>query len=192
MKNGRWAVAVLGILGAAAAGPAAAQDRGIYLGGSGGFAQYKNSCKRANVPCDDHDTAWRLFGGYQFNRYFSAELGYADLGAATGTGALGTFAVDVRGWDLSALASIPVVGGLSALGRIGMYRARTTVDQVGPGVVTPHAAGTNTGFTYGAGLGYSLWKLGLRAEWQRYENVGNNSIGEDEIDVFSIGALFRF
>lgn len=192
MKNSKPILAILAVLAAAVGSPAAAQDKGIYLGGSGGYAQYKNSCKRANVPCDDHDTAWRLFAGYQFNRNWSAELGYADLGAATGTGALGTFAVDVRGWDLSALVSIPVAGGLSALGRIGMYRARTTVDQVGPGVVTPHAAGTNSGLTYGAGLGYSLWKLGLRAEWQRYENVGNSSIGEDEIDVFSIGALFRF
>jgi opacity protein-like surface antigen len=73
-----------------------------------------------------------------------------------------------------------------------MYRARTTVDQQGPGVVTPHAAGTNSGFTYGAGVGYNLWKLGLRAEWQRYDSVGTGDTGEDTIDVFSVGAIVRF
>ena len=33
MKNGRWLM-VLGLLAAAAAGPAAAQDPGLYVGGS--------------------------------------------------------------------------------------------------------------------------------------------------------------
>lgn len=193
MKNGGWLV-VVGLL-AAAAGPALAQDdRGIYLGGSLGYSQYKDSCKRANVPCDDHDTAWRLFAGYQFSRHWSAELGYADLGAATGgdDGTIGTFRLRVNAWDISAVGSIPVAGGLSVLGRLGIYRARAVLDQQGPAIGSISNGGTNGGLTYGAGLGYTLWKLGLRAEWQRYENVGVSSIGEDEIDVFSLGALIRF
>jgi OOP family OmpA-OmpF porin len=190
MKKSGSMLAILGLL--ALASPAIAQDQGIYLGGSLGYTQYKSSCKRATVPCDDRDDAWRLLAGYQFNRHWSAEVGYGDLGAATGSGANGFFAVKTKAWDLSALASIPVAGGLSALLRLGMYRARTTIDQQGPGVVTPHAAGTNSGFTFGAGVGYNLWKLGLRAEWQRYDGVGTGDIGKDDIDVFSLGALFRF
>jgi len=46
--------------------------------------------------------------------------------------------------------------------------------------------------TYGAGLACNLWRIGLRAEWQRYQNVGTGNTGEDDIDVFSVGALVRF
>jgi OOP family OmpA-OmpF porin len=174
----------------AMAGPAIAQQ-GIVLGGSLGVAQYKDTCKRANVPCDEQDDAWRLFAGYQFSRYWSAELGYADLGAVTGAGAVGSFSLETKGWDLSALGSIPIAGGLSAFGRLGLYRLRTTLDQSGPLFGATHDAITDSGFTYGAGLSYTLWRIGLRAEWQRYQNVGT-SINEEDIDVFSLGAQFRF
>ena len=96
----------------AMAGPAIAQE-GIILGGSLGYAQYKDTCERANVPCDERD------------------------------------------------------------------------DQAGPLFGATHDAITDSGFTYGAGLGYTLWRIGLRAEWQRYQNVGN-SINEEDIDVFSL------
>jgi hypothetical protein len=184
MKKIRSTLMILALL--AVAGPGIAQE-GIYLGGSFGYAKYKDTCDLANVPCDDNDEAWRLFAGYQFSRHWSAELGYTDLGAVTGAGTLGSFSLDTKGWDLSVLGSIPVAGRLSAFGRLGLYRLRTSVDQTGP----LHDAITDSGFTYGAGLGYTLWRIGLRAEWQRYQNVGSN-INEGDIDVFSLGALFRF
>jgi OOP family OmpA-OmpF porin len=203
VKNGRLVMAILGLVAAAAAFPAAAQDdKGLYLGGSFGTSAFKNVCSRAIVPCDDKDQAWRFFGGYQFNRYVAAELGYGDLGAATGNGdvpgtggADGQFKAAVKeAWDLSAVFRFNVVGNLSALGRVGAYRVRTTVDFEGAFPDAPtHEAGTNSGFTYGAGLEYLMFsRLGLRAEWQRYDNVGVGSTGEDDIDVLNIGVLFRF
>src|SRR6267143_1528389 len=47
-------------------------------GGTVGQAEFKDGC-RGLAGCDNKDTAWRILGGYQFNRYFAAELGY-DLG----------------------------------------------------------------------------------------------------------------
>jgi OOP family OmpA-OmpF porin len=197
MKKGGWLV-VLGLLAAAAAGPAAAQDPGIYVGGSAGYGQAKNTCKNLVVPCDANDSTWRFFGGYQFNRYWAAELGYGDLGAVTGAGIGNTgvpvefrFAIE-EAWDLTAVFLIPVTSRLSALGRVGMYRARTTADFNVAGSPPTHDAGTNSGFSYGAGAEFRLGPIGLRAEWQRYENVGVASTGEDDIDVFSLGALWRF
>jgi hypothetical protein len=32
----------------------------------------------------------------------------------------------------------------------------------------------------------------VRAEWLRYENVGVAATGEDDLDVLSVGLLFRF
>lgn len=189
MKKGRWLV-VVGFLAAAAAGPAAAQ---LYVGGSLGFSQFKDICAIANVPCDDNDTAWRAFGGYQFNEYFALELGYGDLGAATGSGAPRSFSVESKeAWDLSGVFSFPVATRLSALLRLGAHRVRTTVDQQGPAFGTLHEAKTGSGFSYGLGAEYSLGKLGVRAEWQRYDNVSGGTLGETDIDVISVGLLFRF
>jgi OOP family OmpA-OmpF porin len=193
MKKGRW-LAVLGVLLGTAAVPAAAQDdRGLILGGSVGYAQYKDICKRATVPCTDEDeAAWRAFAGYQFSRNWSAELGYAKLGEVSGTGAAGSFKVEVKTWDLSALGGFQLAGPLGVFGRLGIYRARTTIDQEGPAFGSVHDAGTNSGLTYGAGLSFPVWRVGLRAEWQRYENVGTSNTGEDDIDMFSLGVTFRF
>lgn len=189
MKKGRWLV-VLGLLAAAVSGPASAQ---FYVGGSVGYTQFKDICEVANVPCDDNDTGWRAFGGYQFNQYFALELGFADLGEATGSGAIGSFAVEVKeAVDLSALLTFPVANRLSLLLRLGAHRVRTTVDQEGPGFGTLHDSKTGSSFTLGAGAEYSFGKLGVRAEWQRYDNVASGTDAESDIDVFSVGLLFRF
>ncbi|HEV3008460.1 MAG TPA: outer membrane beta-barrel protein [Burkholderiales bacterium] len=199
MKNGRWLVASVGFLAAALAAPAAAQDdSGLYLGGSLGYSQYKDSCKMLIVPCDGNDTAWRAFAGYQFNRYVALEAGFANLGEVTGsgifnTGTPGNFSVAVdEAWDLTAVFLIPVTSRLSGLARVGMYRARTTIDVSNEGFPDIHEAGTNSGFSYGAGAEFRLGPIGLRAEWQRYENVGVAATGEDDIDVLSLGLLLRF
>ena len=185
MKSTKSALAILGFFAAAAfAGSAAAQEnRGVYLGGASGVAQYTDACQNLGVACDDRDAAWRFFGGYRFNQTFSAELGYADLGVVTGDGGVATARAETKAWDLVGLVSVPVVGGLSILGKLGAYRARVSTDVAGS---------TNTAFTYGAGLGYELGRIGLRAEWQRYDSVGGGTTGRDDIQVVSVSALFRF
>lgn len=186
MKSGRRLAASLGLLAVAVAGPAAAQDdEGLYLGGSVGYSQSKEICKSLAIPCDANDTAWRGFAGHQFNRNFSLEVGYANLGEVTGVGA--TYKREVKAFDLSAMLAFPVSERLSVLVRLGAYRARTTEDQTGAST-----GGTNSGLTYGLGAGFMLWKLGMRAEWQRYDNVGTPSALKDDIDVISVGALIRF
>jgi OOP family OmpA-OmpF porin len=197
MKKGRWLVS-FGLLAAAAAGPAAAQDQGLYLGGSVGYSQFKDSCKQLPVPCEGEDTGVRAFGGYQFNRYVAVEAGFANLGKATGSGSLGpgaqgSFQLEVKeAWDLTAVFGIPVTDRLSGLVRGGMYRARTTLNIQETGFPDTQDGGTNSGFSYGAGAEFRLGNIGVRAEWQRYENVGVASTGEDDIDVFSVGLIIRF
>jgi len=190
---------VIGLALAAAlvAGPAAAQDEGLYAGGSAGYVASKDRCKFLAIPCDGEDAGWRLFAGYQFNRYIAAEFGFANLGEVTGQGTIGGapagFIVETKEtFDLTAVLSIPVTARLSALARAGMYRARTILEQQVTGFPATHDAGTNTGFSYGLGAEYRLGRIGLRAEWQRWENVGNDFISEDELDMLSLGVLWRF
>jgi OOP family OmpA-OmpF porin len=196
MKKG--VVAALAIAAGVIAGPAAAQNKGIYLGGSVGYAQYHDACSRATVPCDDKDTNWRAFAGYQFHRNWAAEAGYGLIGRASGQGLIsggpesGSFKQEATGWDVSILGSFEIAGGLWAFGRLGGYSARTTLDQQGTSFADQHDADTQSGFLYGLGIAYHLSHIGVRLEWQRYGNIGINSFGHDDRDVFNLGLLVRF
>ena len=73
VKAGR---AMVGLLTAAFlfAASALAQQRGFYIRGSLGQSEHSDQCSggAAGITCDDKDTAWKIFGGYQFNQYFAA------------------------------------------------------------------------------------------------------------------------
>ena len=189
MKNFSWLV----LAGALVAAPAAAQDKGLYAGGSVGQAEYADTCDDfAGVSsCKDHDTGWRAFAGYSYNRNFALELGYADLGEVTVASPGLAFVAKATGFDLSALFSFGIADRLSLFGRVGGYRMRTQAD-FSVGGLPGNSGESNTGFTYGAGLEYQLAKLGLRAEWQRWDNAGGGTTGEDTIDLYSLGLLLRF
>jgi hypothetical protein len=198
MKKGRWAAAMVGLAAAAAAGPAAAQDEsGIYVGGAVGVSHWTLTCTIANVPCDDKDGAWRAFGGYRFNRYWSAEIGGFDLGSSTGNGPLnggqGTFEHSTYGGDASAVLTLPIVGSLSAVGKLGIHLSRTTLVQSVNGVEVFRNSTTNHNYLLGAGLQYNFGKLGVQAGWQRYNNVGTEgtTLVEDKVDVYSVGLLWQ-
>lgn len=69
------------------AGPVLADnDSGLYIGASVG--QYNIELDGLDdgtgtiVDFDSDDTAFKLFGGWRFNRYFALELAYIDLGEA--------------------------------------------------------------------------------------------------------------
>jgi len=198
MKKG--VVAALAIAAAATAAPAAAQqgnEQGIYLGASGGYSVFQSACEISLVPCDDDTTAAKGFVGYRWNRHWAAELAGGKLGRARGEGSIagvgsGSFEQKSYGGDLSALGSIPIAGGLSVFGRLGAYMARTTVDQEGTFFASTHDAKTQSGFTYGLGVAYKLGFLGLRAEWQRYDNIGVPAIQKDDLDLYMLGILIQF
>ena len=198
MKKG--VLAALGMIALLAAGPAAAQagnERGMYIGGSVGYSAYQSACENLLVPCDDDTAVGKIFVGYRWSKYWAAELGAGYLGKAKGSGDIagvgsGSFEQESYGGDLSALGSIPIAGGLSVFGRLGVYMARTTVDQQGTFFATQNDAKTQSGFTYGAGVGLQLGFVGVRAEWQRYDNIGVPSIQKDDLDLYLFSVLIQF
>jgi len=194
MTNGKKIVALLGFLAAAAAGPAAAQDKGLYVGAQAGVVQYQQTCDNLVVVCDDKDGGARVFLGYQFNKYWALEGAYADLGSAklAGTGNAGQPVqgeLRVEGFDLLAVGAYPLTDRLSLLGKVGAYRMRANFEEANSGT---NSGQTSAGFAYGLGLGYDIGKLGIRGEFLRYENVGGASVGEDSLFLMSLGLLFRF
>ena len=184
------AVAVLGITAAAFALPAAAQMNmsAFYVGATVGQSKFKDACSGAGagVSCDDKDTAWRLLAGYQFNRNLAVELGYHNLGEVKATAGTLSETIKTNAWELVGVGLWPVANQFGVYGKLGGYRAEAKDSLDGKD--------TNTGVTLGAGLQWDpMAPLGVRLEWQRYNKVGgNNTGGKDNIDVLSLGAVWRF
>jgi len=196
-----------------------AQESGGYLGGSLGQAKYAGG---APCPgeCDNADTAWRIFAGYQFNRYFSTELGYADLGQTSARNIFagggitffttGTLDSAVTAWDLVGVGALPLSERFSLFGRLGMYQAdvknrrsnQSFSSSFGPSPGSPIGAPVvaessvnPSGVAAGLGARYDFTRhLGVRAEWQRYSKVdtGASARGEIDVDLLSVGLLYRF
>jgi OmpA-OmpF porin, OOP family len=172
-----------------------------YIGGSVGQSEFKDTCDGVPVPCDKKDTAWRVFGGYKINRTFGVELGYIDFGEASASGTISGVSVRATGeataWDLAGTASFPVADRLSVFGKLGLYRAKTEVRgtaAIAGFSATASDSESNTGLTFGVGGIYDFTRnIGVRVEWQRYNNIGGNRVGgKDDIDVLSIGVVGRF
>jgi OmpA-OmpF porin, OOP family len=172
-----FAVAALAVAGGALAQTPSLSS--VYLGGSIGQAEYQDGCNGV-AGCDEKDTAWRLLGGYKFNQYFAAELGYHNLGeVSTPAGA-----VEGTAWELVGIGAYPLIDKLSAYGKLGLYRGE--LDGLG-------SKETNSDLTYGLGLQYDVLKnVGIRGEWQRYAKMGGGAFQETDVDVLSIGAVYRF
>jgi len=169
-------------------------ESGWLVGGSLGQSKAKDACSGvtgAGVSCDDSDTAFRIFGGYQINKNFGVELGYATLGEATASAAGSSASIESTAWDLMAVGTLPLGNNFSLYGKIGMYKSNTDFSTNIPGF--SGVSESNTDLTYAIGGQYDFNKnLGIRAEWQQYKGVGGGTIGEADIDVMSIGVVYRF
>jgi OOP family OmpA-OmpF porin len=192
-KSMRAAFAVLGMLAGLSIGaPASAQDMAFYAGVSLGQAKAQDTCDffaGTGISCDDKDTAWKIFGGYQFNRNFALELGYTDLGEVTISDPFDRISIEVNAFELVGIGMFPVADRFSVYGKAGLYRAETELTSTIPGLASKE---TNNDLTFGFGVRFDIGRFAVRAEWQRYSDVGGGDIGEDDIDVISIGGLFKF
>ena len=202
MKYTAMKILVAAALAWSAASPAWSQDStGAYVGASIGQSRAKDFCDDSGgFSCDDNDTAWKAFAGYQFNRHFAAEVGYTNLGEVSASGVI--TGVSVRGtieataFELVGVGSVPVMDRLSLYAKLGLYRAETErhlTGTLGTVTVTDNETEKNTDLTFAFGARFDITRnLGIRAEWQRYQDVGGGDIGEDDIDVLSVGVLWRF
>jgi OOP family OmpA-OmpF porin len=191
---------------------AAAAEPGWYLGGDVGQSQAAFDQERISSgllgsgltagPIDenDRDRGYKLFGGYQLNRYFSVEGGYFDLGRfgfSTTTTPPGTLHGDIKlkGINLDLVGSLPISERFSAFGRIGVARSQANDTFTGTGavnVLNPSPSARSNNLKVGLGLEYAFTPaFSLRTEIERYrvdDAVGNKG----DVDLISLGLVYRF
>jgi OOP family OmpA-OmpF porin len=190
----------------AASAPAMAQQQqsnlGFYAGAAVGQAKFKDACTGITGTgftggCDDKDTAWKVFGGYQFHRNVAVELGYVDFGEATANGTLlglpASAGADAKAIELVAVGMIPLTQQFSAYAKGGAYRWDIDT-RVTAGALAAGGGDDGTDFTYGVGLKYDFTRnIAARLEFQRYNNLGEtNTTGQSDVNMWTVGVMFKF
>jgi len=182
----------IGLLAALTFFAASASAQGqTYIGVSFGQSKFKDACSGlpAGFSCDENGTAWKLFGGYQFNPNLAVEVAFTDLGKADATSPAGNASLKATAWEIDGVGSWPVMAPLSLYGKLGLYSATKEVTGL-----ANSAKDTNASVTFGLGVRYDMTaNLAARAEWQRYDKVGGNDTGDKtNIDMWNIGVLWKF
>jgi OmpA-OmpF porin, OOP family len=178
-----------------AASTANAQDKGWYVGGALGQGKAKEFCNGLSgggVSCDDKDTTVKGMGGYQFTKNFALEGGLTNAGTYEARGPGGRITVEAAILEGTAVAILPLGQQFSVFGKFGLYSS--AVDStVATFLLNRDERTTNSDLTFGAGLGWAFTpKFQLRADWQRYQDVDAGFLGKSDVDVVSLGLLYRF
>jgi len=181
---------ILVLLGAFAISvPAFAADTGGYLVGMVGQTKAKNVETFPGESLDDTDTGIKLGGGYAFHRNVGVEVAYVDLGKATITGGGQKAEFKSSGLVVAALGMLPLNNQFTLLGRLGIIDA--TVKATAPGL---SEKSTKVKTTFGIGVSYSFTpKFAVRGDFDRYSKLGDkNTIGESDVDMISVGVVYKF
>jgi OOP family OmpA-OmpF porin len=215
MKKIAKTVGALGLVGCAVLSIpyAAADDSFWYLGGNIGKSrtQFDETRIRDNLSAvgrtmtsfsdEERDTAFKLFGGYQFNKYFAVEGGYFDLGKLSYTATTapaGTLNgnIQLNGLNIDAVGMLPLSEKFSAFGRVGVNYAQARDNFSSSGAIAtptdPNPSKTAANYKYGLGVQYNLTEsLAMRVEAERYridDAIGNKG----DVDMYSLGLVYRF
>ena len=178
----RWAILVGVVLGNLNVSQLHAAD-GLYLGAGVGAATVKDSFNTATFDADD--LAYRAFVGWRFNKVpvidLAVEAAYTNFGKPSQTIAAQKVEFKLAGPSVAGLLILPLGPiDLYAKGGVIDWKADQTVDGS-----TTSRSGTDA--FYGVGLGFYLWKLGFRAEYERFQIKDI-----DRVEMFSLNALFQF
>ncbi len=187
-------------------------DSGWYLGGNIGQAHASIDDKRITnrllnnglatsaIKDDERDFGYKMFGGYQFNKNFSLEGGYFDLGdfsftAATLPAGMLNGKIKVRGLNFDVVGFLPITEKLSAFARVGLNYAETKDSFSGTGAVSvakSSAKERQLNPKVGVGLQYAFTEaFAMRVEAERYRI--NDAVGsKGDVDLVSLGVVYRF
>lgn len=155
----------------------------------------------ATITDDSDDTAFKIFGGYKFNKNFALEGGYFNLGQFSYTATTvpaGTLSgtIKLQGLNLDAVGILPITEKFSAFGRVGVNYAEAQDNFSSSGAVAtpmnPSPSKRDANYKAGLGLQYDLTEtVGLRGEWDRYRI--NDAVGNDgDINMYSLGLIVMF
>lgn len=175
------ALATLGLLGA----PAMAADNGVYLGAAVGKSgvSFDETIEGQNLDFDIDSTGYKAIVGWRFLDALAIEANYVDLGSGDERVGGTRIETDVSGLSLSAVGFLPI-GPVDLYARIGVIDWEADVRAPEFDV---SSGDDGTDLAWGGGAQVRLGSLALRAEYERYDVSG-----PDTVDMVSVGLTWTF
>lgn len=200
-------------------------DAGWYVGGHVGRSTTDfngtdfPSVAGASRTTEEHDTAWKLLLGYNFDQNWALEGFYADMGdtkvkysnltdgSIPPVTANGEFRMRNDSWGLAVKGTIPVHQQWDIYGRLGWTYNRSEMNAsfTAAGGWLPGAVSTGWGadenrsdVLLGVGVEWKPQKnWGIRAEYENYGEFGNKldnytDTGRTDSDMWTLGVVVRF
>ena len=170
---------------------AADAANGFYTGVSAGLSEDSGWCDGTSRSCDDSDTGWKIFGGYQATKNFGIEVSFVDYGKTTVVPI--SFRREASGFGVVGTGTLPVSERFGLLGKVGLFHWDAKFwgrfgELLGP------LSHYGTDLTYGLGATVKMTEhVGIRVEWEQFENVGDSEFFEGEdLRLLSAGVVFSF
>lgn len=130
---------------------------------------------------------WKVYAGYQLNKYLGIEGGYVNLNDLTATTGTVHTNVDTDGWTLGAVLSYPLTDKLSLTAKLGAAYLLADVNTKNGAAPTVTVADDGYEPNYGVGVRYAVFdNLDVRAEWERFDRNDLN------IDLITAGLAVKF
>lgn len=199
-------------------GPALAQTSGWYIGGGIGSTQAyfvrsdftDTGLATGTYSADDNDVGIRLFGGYRVAPNWALEFGFASLGRYkhryNNAGNVALYDYEAGALTVAAAARLPLTGGLSLNGRIGVALTATELSlRRDNGTANPpfcpdtwswysDCASRRNNLYWGLGAQFDVSpRWGIRLDYDNYGEVGEEfETGRADIETMSVNFVWRF
>ena len=157
---------------------------GWYAGLGIGQSNYRDfAADSANTRSE----GWKVYGGYQFNKYLALEGGYVNLNDMRAINGPVVTTIATEAWALGAVLSYPVTDKISVMGKLGYAYMQGDTRTKNGAALTVRTSQDDYEPNYGVGVSYKVFSnLDLRAEWERFDRSNM------DIDLITAGAVIKF
>ena len=146
----------------------------VYVGGKVGKSWIDDACV-AGQPCDDEDSTYGAYAGYEFNQNIAIEGGIERLGNYDKS----AFNGNVQAFTLAPKFSLPVTPDIALYGKVG-------------GAYTKFDGKDDYSYLGAAGVGLNISNNGTaRAEYQALTDI-NNDVTKAMGNSATIGISYKF
>lgn len=157
-----------------------------YAGFGFGQSRYRDNVN-GTISNNTRTPGWKVYSGYQLNKYLGVEGGFANLNDMTAYTTTSRVNTNADAWTLAAVGSYPLTTKLSVMAKLGAaYVLTSTNTRVGAGL-TQRTGDDSYQPYYGVGVKYAVVdNVDLRAEWERFD------LDHYNIDLMTAGFAVKF
>jgi OmpA-OmpF porin, OOP family len=178
---------LIALVAAAVLAPVAAQAQS-YIGANAGRGEQKINVDDFGSN-KDNDTAFKIYGGYQFTPVFGIEAGYADLGKVEVSAAGDTIGARPKSIYLAATGTLALNDRFALFGKVGAAWSRATITATGEA----DSKEKNASALLGVGASFAITPSVLAVlEYENFGKVIDEDAGNSKANVWSAGIRVKF